>query len=213
MEKILIVDDHPIFVDGMTEVIKDIFPGSDVVTCNNGHSALSQIHKAVHFDWIFLDVNLPDISGFELLKQFLELKLLSNVIIVSSDESPETIHTVLELHANGFISKQFNRDLFNICIRSVEMGDIYLDNQLTLLLKNYREGIYLEQKYIQEHIRERQLEALQMIERGMSNQEIAELMNITKSTVKTHISTLMELFNVDNRSRCVAEARRLGFLQ
>lgn len=212
MEHILVVDDHPIFVDGITALIKNIFPSAQIVTCSNGKETLEQLQKSIHFDWVFLDINLPDMSGFDLLQQFLSLKLLANIIIVSSDENPETIHTALELHANGFISKQFNTEVFKKCLQCIENGNVYLDEQQAQLLKNYREGVYIEKIHIQNHISERQLEALQMIAKGYSNQEIAELMNITPSTVKTHISLLMSLFEADNRSHCVAEARRLGFV-
>jgi len=211
-EKILVIDDHPIFIDGALTVIKNILPKYAVVACSNGQEALSQIQKSDRIGWIFLDIKLPDISGLELLHKFLDLKLLANVVIVSSDENPETIHTALALHANGFISKQFNRESFEKCISTIERGEIYLDEHHALLVKNYREGIYIEKKFIHDHISERQLEALVMISKGFSNHEIALQMNVTESTVKTHISLLMDLFYADNRSHCVAEARRLGIV-
>ncbi len=211
MKNILVIDDHPVFVDGITSFIRNVLPNSNIVTCVNGDETLKQLHRSIGFDWIFLDINLPDVSGLELLKQFLELKVLANVIVVSSDENPETIHAALELHANGFISKQFNTDVFKKCMQTIERGGVYLDKQQAQSLKNYREGIFIEKKYIQENISERQQEALLMISKGLSNQEIAALMNISESTVKTHISLLMNLFEADNRSHCVAEAKRLGF--
>ncbi len=62
-----------------------------------------------------------------------------------------------------------------------------------------------------DNISERQIKALHFIAKGFSNQEIAKRMDVTQSTVKTHISLLLNLFEADNRSHCVAEARRLGF--
>ncbi len=212
MEQILVVDDHPIFVDGISALLKNIVPNANIVACINGKDALHQLQKPIQFDWVFLDINLPDTTGIDLLKQFLSLKILANVVIVSSDENPETIHQCLELHANGFISKQFNKDIFEQCIQTIERGNVYLEEKQSQLVKNYREGIYVEKTHILKHISERQSEALQMIAKGYSNQEIADMMNVTQSTVKTHISLLMSLFEVDNRSHCVAEARRLGFI-
>ncbi len=212
MEHILVIDDHPIFIDGITALLKSIVPDSNIVTCANGKSALQQLQKTTQFDWIFLDIKLPDLTGIDLLKEFLNLKILTHVVIVSSDENPETIHQCLELHANGFISKKFNKNIFEQCIQTIKKGNIYLEKEQAHLVKNYQEGIYVEKSHILKHISERQSEALQMIAKGYSNQEIATLMNITQSTVKTHISLLINLFEVDSRSHCVAKARRLGLI-
>lgn len=213
MESILIIDDHPIFVEGMKALVHSVMPDADIKSCENGNEALKMTDFPNQFDWIFLDINLPDMTGFELLKQFYNKRLLANVLIISSDENPESIHQALDLHANGYISKQFNADIFKQCISTVNNGEVYLDDRHTLLLQNYREGIFLEKKHIEKSLSERQREALFLIEKGMSNQEIAELMNVTQSTVKTHISLLMNLFSADNRSHCVAEAKRLGILK
>ena len=211
-EKILIIDDHPVFLTGIAALLERIIPCSEIVTASNGKDALLTIQDRPAFDWIFLDIILPDITGTDLLKKFLEIKLLANIIVVSSDDSAQLINDVIERRADGFISKQFNHKEFENCISTIEQGDIYLSMQHKQQLKNYREGVYAERNFVKNNLSERQKQALLMIAKGYSNQEISLQMKVTQSTVKSHVARLMDLFDADNRTHCVAEARRLGIL-
>lgn len=79
-------------------------------------------------------------------------------------------------------------------------------------LNYYRESQMLETQHIKESLSTRQFETLTLLSKGLSNLEIADNMKITESTVKSHVSSLMELFEATNRTHCVSEARRLKLL-
>ena len=63
MTKILIIDDHPSFIAGVSLLLRSILPDAELSTALNGESALSYINKEIDVDWIFLDINLPDYNG------------------------------------------------------------------------------------------------------------------------------------------------------
>jgi len=211
-DKVLVVDDHPIVLDGIELTMRNFFASAEISTAINGADTLAYIEKNPDVDWIMLDINLPDINGIELLKAFRTRKLIANVIVLSSECDPEVIDSALKNKARGILSKSFDRNTIAECIKTVEQGGVFLIPEHAMQLKNYRESVLKEKILVEENISPRQQETLQLIAQGYSNQEIASVMKVAESTVKSHVSSLMSLFEADNRTHCVAEARRLKIL-
>jgi len=207
--KILIVDDHPTFIEGVSVILQSIIPNTIPLSSLNGKDALKTININPDIEWIFLDINLPDYNGIELLEHFEKNRVLANIIIMTSANDPSIIDEVLKHHAAGFLTKDFNRQILADCIKTVEMGNIFLTTDHEKQLRNYRESLLREKQIIEDNLSERQKQTLLLIVKGYSNREIAESLGISESTVKTHVSSLISLFEADNRTHCVAEARRL----
>jgi len=207
--KLLIVDDHPSFIEGVSHLLQSIFNECDIFTTNNGHEALAIIKKHPDMDWVFLDLNMPDMSGIELITHLEKNKITANVIIMTSESSPDVIDQSLKKHVNAFLTKDFDRKMLLDCVSTVESGRIFLTPQNKIQLHNYRESVLREKQEIEDHISQRQQETLLLIAKGFSNHQIATNLGISENTVKSHVSSLMSLFEADNRTHCVAEARRL----
>ena len=210
--KILITDDHPSYLEGVTSILHSIIPKATILTALNGADTLTHLRQNPDIDWILLDINLPDCSGIELLQQFKKLKTIANIIVITADNSPDLIDQALNHHVNGFLTKDFNHQILSDCFHHIENDLIFLTAEHSRQLKNYRESILLEKKQIVEHLSERLKQTLLMIAKGYSNQEISISLGISGSTVKKHVGSLITLFEADNRTHCVAEARRLKFL-
>lgn len=212
-EHILIVDDHPVVLDGLHSMLKSIRPSSTFSTATNAANTLLLIENDTTIDWLFLDLNLPDINGLDLIKTLRNNKVTANIVIFSSELDPGTINDALSLHVNGVLSKAFTKDVFEQCLITVELGEVFLSQEHSQELKYYRESQMLEMQHINECISRRQLETLTLLSKGFSNHDIGQHMNIAQSTVKAHVSSLMELFEATNRTHCVSEARRLKVLK
>lgn len=210
--KILIVDDHPSYLKGVSSILDSILPSATISTALNGVECLSILRQHPDTDWILLDINLPDCSGIELLEQFKKLRIIANIIVITADNSPDLIDHALNHHVNGFLTKDFNHQILSDCFNSIENDRLFLTDEHALQLKNYRESNLLEKKQIEEHLSERHQQILMMIAKGYNNHEIANSLGISESTVKKHVSSVMALFEADNRTHCVAEARRLKLL-
>ena len=210
--RILIVDDHPVVLDGLALILGDLFPGSDIITASDGLSANALVDTYLDFDWIFLDVKLPDVSGVDLLEQFEASKLTAHTVILSSDNDPGVIDSVLKKNASGFLAKSFNRSELLECIAVIESGQNYLGKELAKELAHFRQYTLSEQKRIESRLTERQHETLLLLATGYSNKEIAVSFNIAESSVKSRVKSLMELFGADNRTHCVHEAKRLSII-
>jgi len=213
LEKILIIDDHPSFIEGVSLLLHSIFPNATLSNALDGADALTLINNQPDIDWIFLDINLPDISGIKLIEHFERNKVPANIVIMTSESNPDIIDQVLKRHVSGYLTKDFNREILHNCTKAIENGDVFLTPEHTRQLKNFRESLLKEKQLIEEFISDRQKQTLLMLVKGYSNKEIAQNLSISESTVKTHVSSLISLFEADNRTHCVAEARRLQIIE
>jgi len=211
-EHILIVDDHPVVLDGLHSILQSIRPDALFSIADSAVSALEKINGDTVVDWLFLDLNLPDSNGLELIKSLRDQKVSTHIIILSSELNPETVDDALSLQVNGVLSKAYSKDVFEHCMITIELGRVFLSSEHAQELKYYRESQVLKRAQTKESLSERQLETLTLLSKGLSNKEIAQSLNITESTVKNHVSSLMQMFDATNRTHCVSEARRLKIL-
>ncbi len=208
--KVLIVDDHPSYLEGVSMLLQSIMPHASVITALNGFDARSLLKQQPDMDWVLLDINLPDCYGIELIEHFREIKLLANIVVISGDDNPDIIDQALKLHINGFLTKDFDAQLLSKCIQAIQNDQVFLTQKHAEQLRHYQESILVEKLTIEKSISARQKQTLSLIANGYSNLEIADALNISESTVKSHVSSLIALFEADNRTHCVAEARRLN---
>jgi len=212
VDKIMVVDDHPVVLDGLVFILSELMPCSTIITASDGASArdLATSHRDV--DWIFMDVHLPDGNGIDLLRYFDSLKLTANTIVVSSDSKPEIVDRVLRQNTSGFLSKSFDRVELKTCMDAIEAGQLYLAPELKIEVNNYRQCVLAERRRIQALLTEKQLQTLSLLAAGYSNKEIASSFNVAESTIKSRVKLLMTAFEADNRTHCVYEAQRLGII-
>ena len=211
-ESILIVDDHPVVLSGLELMIADIKPQSTITTVLSSEQALDCLGGNVVFDWIFIDVKLPGISGIELVDQLRKNGNLSNIIMLSSELTLDLMEEMLQFNINGILSKSFDKGIFLDCFEKVEQGKIFMKEEYEKNLEFYRQGLLRERKRIEEHLSSRQIEILTMIAMGCSNNEIAINLGISINTVKNHVACVMDIFEAKNRTHCVSEAQRLKLI-
>jgi len=211
-ESILIVDDHPVVLHGLEMMIKELRPSAIIKTVLSAEQALQSIDDSLGFDWILIDINLPKLSGIGLIEAFNEKKVVSHIILLSSEMTPEIIEEGIQHSVNGVLSKSFNQDMFSLCFETIEAGDFFIVPEHLSELKYFRQHILNEKQRIEKTISSRQLEVLSLISKGFSNIEISEKLNLSVHTIKSHSSNLYTLFGVENRTHCVSEAKRLKII-
>lgn len=212
IEKVLIVDDHPVVVEGVKMMIESLRPGVICQHSSNASDAADTLLRNRDIDCVFVDIGLPDINGFELLKRINLTKRRLKSVLLSSEIKPQDIDRALGMSVDGVLVKSFSRDQFEACLTSLEMGKRYLSEQHQLDLTMYRQRAQNSQIQLLNNISPRQTEILKMLAEGLSNKNVADRLKISESTVKSHVSALMDLLQADNRTHCVAKARDLGLL-
>lgn len=187
--RLVLVDDHQMFLDGL-EMILSSQPDFKIAgTALNGWQALSIIEEQKP-DVVLTDLNMPEMDGLELVKllkqKFPEIK----VLVLSMMNDKETVSSIMEVEAEGFILKNSNKaDLIN-AVKSVYTGDTYYSNEiLSIMMSRYQKR--MRQVEAKKLLTERELEILQLVAEEMTSEKIAEKLFISPRTVETHRKNIL----------------------
>lgn len=213
--RILLVDDHHLFASGLALVLQSILDKVDVEIAARSADALGLLDGGEVFNVIVIDLNLPDIGGLELLDAFRARAIMTPVVVISGTNNQSDVQRVLDKGALGFIPKSARAQTVQAGIRAVLEGRIYLPDELwpyvDLVAEPATAFAHPARGELQE-IGARQLEVLQLVRQGYTNQRIAEILDITVATVKSHLNVLFRALDVHSRTACVRAARDAGLL-
>ena len=205
-KKVLIVEDHPIVSDSLFRLINETFENTTCVHAATGTKGLSYLNGN-HFDIVLLDINLPDMSGIEFCNQarsrFPELK----VLVVTSLAQRHVIDKAVQSGVMGFVLKTSDISDITEGIRQVMAGNVYFG----LGVKNLMEGHPVSGSS-EPVITRRESEILRLIADGFTNQEIADKLFISSSTVDSHRKNLLVKFNSKNTAALVKTAISKGII-
>jgi DNA-binding NarL/FixJ family response regulator len=178
--KALIVDDHALIRAGLKQLCGEI--GADVVEAENGEKALG-VQKAEKPKLTILDLNMPGLSGLELLRQMLEVDPLARILVFSTLDEPVFAARALEIGAKGYVSKNAAPDELRKAIARVANNSNYVEieiaQQLAILPVAQREKLS-----------ERHLEILRQLGLGYSFTEIAQRQGVSYKTIANAASAI-----------------------
>lgn len=185
--KVLIVDDHPIVLSGCRALLAET---GDITMVESRNAAAGLEAYAVHKpDVAVLDINLPDISGFELARRLLLHDPAARIIMFSMNDDPMFAAQAIEGGARGYISKSDDPHAFLAAIRTVHAGGHSLPPGLAQKLA------FLRNATEQTSLTAREKEVLRLLAKGKSMSEIAALINVSYKTVTTTCATLRTKFH------------------
>src|SRR5687768_16955231 len=205
--KIYIIDDHPIMVQGLKELINSQKDLRVIGFSEDWHVALEQVKKLAP-DLILLDVTLKDANGIEVLKNLkIHVPHIKILMLSMHDENLYAMRS-LKAGAQGYIMKQEGVDQVLAGIRQVLSGDVYLSESMSkrtmfqLLGRNAsnRSGSPLED------LSDRELEVFTLIGQGCTTRQIAERLFLSIKTVETHRAHIKEKLNLKNSTELVQHA-------
>jgi len=197
-----IADDHKILIEGIIAVINtdnDIEVKGYSLT---GKHVMEWV-ESNNADILILDINMPEYDGIEVLKYFKQKKISQRVIILSSYDDVKLVQEVINLGANGFLSKDSAGQHIIEAINAVHQGDQYfsdaIKNNLIKLYtgENVKSGKRPESTILNS-LTPREIEVLKLITDEYSSPEIADKLNIIQSTVDTYRKSLLKKTNVKN---------------
>ncbi|PQJ71880.1 response regulator transcription factor [Polaribacter butkevichii] len=199
-----VADDHKILIEGIIAVIntdKDIeIKGYSL----SGQEVIDWFHqKENSADVLILDITMPVLDGFQVLKYFRKKKIDQKVIILSSYDDLKIVQEVLSLGCKGYISKNNAGEHIIDAIKAVARGEQYFSNDIQKILLQSLSGQIvpkgeLPDKYLLESLTERELDVLKLITKEYSTIEMADLMNLSTNTVETYRKSLLKKLKVKN---------------
>ena len=193
----------------MQTLLTCLEPTAAVVGVSSVAEALTRCTE--NFDLILLDMNLPGCSHLEALKQIAESFENASVVIVSAEDDPELVRSVIEAGAVGFIPKTLDQAVIVNALRLVLAQGIYLPPSVV------RQGVQCELAVEPSRaevpvLSERQQAVLRKLLRGKSNKVIARELNIAEGTVKAHLWSVYQLLGVSSRVQAMYRVYELGML-
>ncbi len=202
---LLIIDDHQLFAEGLKFLFESIDTSIHTTHVKDATEALDYLQNNASPDLILLDINLPGINGFSLMKKFQAINIWSPVLIISAMESPATAQLAIESGASGFISKSSSGTTLISAIQTVLKGDTYIPKALSSATSSAK-GIETT------HITKRQKEILHLLSQGLLNKQIASELGISANTVKAHLYEVFRALKVNNRTAAVQAAFQQGLI-
>lgn len=201
MEKIrvLVVDDHPMVLEGMKSLLADIEYITLSGTASNAFEAI-QAFRDTTVDVAIVDINLPDINGLDLTKKIKNEYPLVNVLAMSTFKERSYIIQMIQNGASGYLLKSATKEEIEEAIRSAYVGKLYLSLDINSV------DVSEKMNRPMPIISSREKEVLKLIASGLTNPQIAEKLFISLHTVDSHRKNLLTKFNVNNTASLVKEA-------
>lgn len=207
MDRILVVDDHPLMAEALGMAMRTLDRATQVETAGNLKSAIAQATESA-FDLCLLDLGLPDCSGLQALEKMRESLPALPVVVVSGSDDPSHVLKALDLGAMGYIPKTSPRDVLLGAVRLVASGGIYVPVQALTA----REAAAPSPQAMPSDlgISARQREVLDLLLKGLPNKLIARKLDISENTTKIHVSAVLRALGVASRTQALIAANRLG---
>ena len=203
-KKVIIIDDHKLFTDGLSSILESI--GLRVMsTFQNGKEAVLYLQNN-EIDIVFSDINMPEMDGLKLCKRLKRDEVEAKIIILSMYEDPNIIKEAFDCGASAYLSKNTEKEEI---IKAIEKS---LDNKKyvnkRLLKKKEREEEEEEEDTftLKYKLTLREREVLQLLLDESSNKQIGETLNISTRTVETHRKNIMLKLDVKNNTGLIKKA-------
>lgn len=203
--KIILVDDHQLFRNGL-KILLDGFPEFDVAAeASNGNDFLNII-KNTTADIVLMDINMPEMDGIEATRKGLKINPSLNIIALSMYGEEEYYYKMMDSGAKGFLLKDSDISEVKEAILTVKKGGNYFSQEL--LYHVIQKIKHRENESKTANLSKREKEILLKICEGLSNQEIAENLFISKRTVDKHRANLLGKTNSKNTASLILFAIR-----
>ncbi len=222
---LLIVDDHPLFRQGVRFSLQDEADIRIIGDVSTAQEALDFINVTTP-DALLVDLNLPDMSGLELTRTIHRTYPRMGVIMLSMHESDDQAFNALRAGAAAYYSKEINPTQLAQAIRRVARGEYVINDvifdepkvaqRILTQFRNLNREIATESDVdfsLFSPLSEREIEVLEKIAAGQSNKEIADALGISTQTVKNHISSILRKLSLNDRTQAVIYALRRGWIE
>ena len=206
---ILIVDDHPFIVEGLVHLIESYPELKVVATANTGGHVIEQMSEN-EIDLYILDINLPDISGFDLIEAIRKKDNSAPIIIHTMHEEIWYVNRMIAMGVNGIVLKSSATSQMMEAIKKVLEGNVYTCERFAKVKEKLQSQLDLNNRKTKPTRREMQV--LELIADGLNTCEIADKLEITENTVETFRKRLIQKFSAKNSIDLVVMAIERGFL-
>ncbi len=204
----IVADDHPLFREALIHAIRNCVDDAHIVEADSLDTLQMVVDANQDADLLFLDLNMPGVSGFSALAYIRSNHESLPTVIVSAMDDPAVIRRSIQHGASGFIPKSSPISILEDGIRAVLEGEVWLPDGIDL--KDDRLGgeeakIAAALSTLTPH----QFRVLMMLGEGLLNKQIAFLLGVSEATIKAHVTAVLRKMHVNNRTAAVLAVQKL----
>lgn len=207
--KLLLVDDHALFRDGLALLIDQAgLPAQHLLHAGDLAEARARLAEHPDIRLVLLDLALPDSDGLDTLRRLREPGGAPACLVVSAQDDARTVLAAIDAGAAGFIPKTTQSELMLHALRTVLAGGVYLPTSVSA--RPAERAAATVDAAEQLGLSPRQVDVLRLLIEGHANKQIARALALSESTVKTHLEAIFKRLDVNSRTQAVVSAARLG---
>ena len=207
-QKIVIVDDHPLFRGALNQALSSAISGVAVLEAGSLEELSGVLDKHSDVDLGLLDLSMPGVQG---LSGLLFLRAQSPeipVVVVSASEDPSTIRRALEFGASGYVPKSLPVEKIREAVRHILEGGVWSPPDIPLDGAGDPETRDLASRL--STLTPQQVRVLMMLGEGLLNKQIAYKLSVSEATIKAHVSAILQKLGVDSRTQAVIAIGKIG---
>jgi len=219
--KVLLVDDHPLILAGLGLVIERLLPGAEVLACSTPHGMRALLNRHPDCGLVLLDLELAEVSGFELLAWIVERRPELPVVMLAASEAGVDAIRAIDEGAAGFVSKTAQLETLEQALQLVLGGGIYVPPvglELGAAARSRRAALQAAalvggewpQALQALGLTPRQKQMLDALLQGKTNKLIARELDLSVDTVKDHVTALFKALGVSTRTQAVLAVAELS---
>ncbi len=206
--RVFIADDHFVVREGLRALISTE-PDIEIIgEAADGREAVEGIRK-LQPDVILLDLIIPHKNGLEVIVEVTQDNPKARILVLTSFSDDEKVFTAIKAGALGYLLKDSSPQELIQAIHDVYHGESSLDPTIALkLLREFKQPS--DQSSVEKDLTERETKVLSLVSRGLTNQEIADMLGISERTVRTHVGNILSKLHLANRTQAALYALRKG---
>ena len=204
--KILVIDDHALFREGLCHVLRGLEDNIHIVEAADFELAMQRVAENPELDLVLLDLHMPGKDGFSALETFARQFPAMPVVIISASNQRSDIQRALDAGAMGYIPKESTSSVMLNALKLILSGGIYVPPNIL----HAEQATANSSRDNAAGLTPRQLEVLALLVKGCSNKEIAAQMQLAEATVKMHVSAIFKTLGVSNRTQAAIAVEQHG---
>lgn len=212
---ILIVEDHPVFREGLKSLLAEQSSYEVVGEAASGEEGLRKA-KELRPDLVIMDIGLPDVSGIEVTRSIRQLLSETRVVILSMHLKVDYIVKAFRAGATGYVTKESATERLLECLESVSTGEYFMDSSLAReVVENLMRSDKQEMKVADggyDTLTPREKEVMCLLAEGLSTKKVAEKLFISRKTVENHRSNILSKLDLHSTVELVRYAAKFGLI-
>ena len=208
MEKIrvLIVDDHPLFRDGLRALLSSVADTEVVGEATGGDEAIG-LAGSLQPDIILMDINMPGVNGIEATRRIVQASPHIGILVVTMFEDDDSVFAALRAGARGYVLKDMDDDEMTRAILAVGHGEAIFSPAIAERMIAFFSTPPVAPSPTFPELTDSERNVLRLMARGLKNDAIAVQLSLSPKTVRNYISTIFSKLQVDDRGQAIVRAR------